>query len=1139
MSDEIRFTGAKGKEIKFEVDEKVKNNLKKKDKKAFKPLFDAIENFDGKKGISSEEFKMLKDLQTIFAKTGVNTCGTGHILDDGDAAIAKEFETSGMNIRDFIDKKLAKITNAETQPAKTESAQEVTKETPAQETTTQNQTTTSQEAPPAQTTPEQNKPEQAKAPVAKKTVITPAARQSSFNRAMQNAAKKYDKNTLDFTQEVEIQSGDSLTKIAKRSLQSEGNAEPTAKDINTRIAQIIAANPQIKDIDKLRVGTKIKVGTGQGGLGNDSSVRDRGTGTVPVKKSDSVYATDATKLIELIGKNGEKYEAAVKDKPELEKELADVHTYLINKFNNDEYLTLDEQKIFKALNSVNKLKENLEKAKYPNKIKELAIPTESTPIAKYPDLTGYQKEGTTVKVGEGEDATEITVSKYTKEGQEDVYAVQYTGPFDGKQYRITASSQEAVLKLKADLEALALQKPADGKNLTAEEKRANLEKLIKIVELRPTEYTFKLVIDTIKNDTLIDKNDPEAKALVQKLLLTRNGDVISAMVKDSDGETDNTLFENDPVALKTMAAIYKEIQAKEKVGEKLTPDEIKLKEALDNGVNCFYKDLNGKEFYYNVAGLYRGGTWANNPELSQDFDSEMEAAGDDANKKQQVISKFLKDPRTLEDPYFKCYLAAIQFENASPADQKTIVEMSDAMALARIDLSKLSGDDKQKEAVKEAFITRAKALFDYSKPADGTKPDPSNARYLNYILDKIDKLNEEDDKGNDPDKAVIAEILNNFFVTTGEGEEQTVKIKDFRRFTYGEMLGLANAVGKYGSDAQKAALANMITIDEMEDGQFVRAIENADCYTAVRNKYESFVDKMETKEEVLALIDKMGAPNFHIPFDKIMEKFGDDPEIQVKLLQNADFANNSISTENRAKLAKSAMQVDAKGNITFDKTKLPQGVSVQNVINILPLDCTNGEFAKMAQAIFMKLDLSNKDIILLMNDHNFPFNDCMKNNVANFVNSNEVKSGSHNGNEFVAALSNTFPYKGNENLFETLYSNTQKGGKETLIRSRHASDSHVLVHKGDSIDKIVKEYLKKHLDKFPQLKASVEKDKEKWTNERIEEALDDYMRDFRDDILKDLGINDPTKIKAGDIIELDKIQWLKHQPNIFNYMFRY
>lgn len=733
---------------------------------------------------------------------------------------------------------------------------------------------------------------------------------------MQNAAKRYDKNTLGFTQEVEIQNGDSLTKIAKRSLQSEGNAEPTAREINTRIAQIIAANPQIKDIDKLCVGTKIKVGTGQDGVGNDSSVRDRGTGTVPVKKSDSVYATDATKLIELIGENGAKYDAAVKDKPELEKELADVHSYLINKFNNDEYLTLDEQKIFNALNSVNKLKENLEKAKYPNKIKELSIPTESTPIAKYPDLTGYQKEDTTVKVGEGEDATEITVSKYTKEGQEDVYAVQYTGPIDGKQYRITASSQEAVLKLKADLEALALQKPADGKNLTAEEKRANLEKLIKIVELRPTEYTFKLVIDTIKNDTLIDKNDPEAKALVQKLLLTRNGDVISAMVKDSAGETDNTLFENDPVALKTMAAMWEEIKAKEKAGEKLTPDEIKLKEALNNGTVCFYKDLNGKEFYYNGAGLYTCGTGANNPELSQDFDSEMEAAGDDANKKQQVISKFLKDPRTLEDPNFKDYLAAQQFENASPADKKTIVEMSDASALAGIDLSKLSGDDKQKEAVKESFITRAKALFDYSKPADGTKPDPSNARYLYDILFEIDNLNEADDKGNDPDNAVIAEILNNFFVTTGEGEEQTVKIKDFRRFTYEEMQGLAYAVGKYGSDAQKAALANMITIDEMEDGQFVRGIEQSYCDDAVRNKYESFVDKMETKEEVLALIDKMKYPSLHIPFDKIMEKFGDDPEILDKLV--SQFSNNStISYENREILIEHVL--NEKGTIDFKK----------------------------------------------------------------------------------------------------------------------------------------------------------------------------------------------------------------------------
>ena len=68
--EEIRFT-RNGKEISFRVDDdgdsKVKNRLKNEDKKALKPLFDAIVNSDGKKQVSNEEMKMLKDLQTIFA----------------------------------------------------------------------------------------------------------------------------------------------------------------------------------------------------------------------------------------------------------------------------------------------------------------------------------------------------------------------------------------------------------------------------------------------------------------------------------------------------------------------------------------------------------------------------------------------------------------------------------------------------------------------------------------------------------------------------------------------------------------------------------------------------------------------------------------------------------------------------------------------------------------------------------------------------------------------------------------------------------------------------------------------------------------------------------------------------------------
>lgn len=1136
MSDEIRFTGKKGKEVKFEVGEKVKNKLKKADKKAFKPLFDAIEKFDGKKGISEAEFQMLKDLQTIFANTGANQGTTGYILDAEDAKIATEFANSGKNIKDFIAGKLAEINTPKEITPVIENKPTVAT---AQVETTQVETV--QEA-----VGEEVKKVEAKEEVTKpkkKSTVTPESKAKSFNRAMQNSAKRYNSEDLAFTQEITIKEGDTLYKIAEQALNDEGTRKPTRQQVNERIAQIVAMNPQIKDVNNIDVNTKIKVGKGT----NDSVQRNqdrkispndvRRTGTVPVEKPTSEYLSDSAKIIELLGADGKKYANAVKDKPELKAELEADYKYLIDKFNNDEYLTLDEQKIFDVLKKSLDVNGEIITSNYPDKIKELEISAESTLMVKAPDLTGYKKEDTKVTVGEGDNAKEVTVSKYTKDGAPDIYQVHYKGPFDGKEYTVTASSQEDVLKLKADLEEQALNKPGKGKNLSEEEKRANLEKLIKIAELRPTEYTFELIAETIKDSTLINKNDPDAKALVQKLLLTRNGAVISKMIKDSNCATDNTLFDSDPVALKTMAAMYKEIRAKEKAGERLTPEEIKLKDTLKHGMSCFYTDSNGKCFYYDNTGLYKGGTLANNPQLSRDFDAEMETAGNDVAKKQAVINKFISDPRTKEDEKFKYYLAEAQFENATPADQKAIVEMSDARSLANIDLSKLGGTDEEKKAVKDAYVAKAKELFNYAQTENGAKLDPSNAEYLYNILNEIDKMNEETN-GTDPDDAVIAEILNNFFVTEGEGENQTVKIKDFRRFTNGEMFDLAIAVANYGTEAQKAVLADMITPDEMEDGQFVRAIENGSGLgDAVRAKYESFVENMTTKEELFALIDKMGKPGQNLPFDKIMEKFGDDPEVQAKLLQNASFADSKISSENRDKLAKSVMQVDEKGNITFDKTNLPEGVTVQDVINILPKDCNNGDFAKMYKAIFMTCDLSNNDVILLMNDHLAYWDNDMYGKVAQFSASDAVKKGTEVGNSFIAAVctKNVF----NENDCTKIYNNATTAGKRMLIENKRVSDAHVIVKKGDSIDKIVKEYLKKHLDKFPKLQSSVKSDKTKWTDKRIEEALNYYMQDFRNDIMADLGITDPTKLKEGDIIELDEIKWDDHQPKWFNYNFRY
>ena len=123
---------------------------------------------------------------------------------------------------------------------------------------------------------------------------------------------------------------------------------------------------------------------------------------------------------------------------------------------------------------------------------------------------------------------------------------------------------------------------------------------------------------------------------------------------------------------------------------------------------------------------------------------------------------------------------------------------------------------------------------------------------------------------------------------------------------------------------------------------------------------------------------------------------------------------------------------------------------------------------------------------------------------------------------------------------QKIYDQSSKAVQRDLAWNNSDDSKHV-VGKGDKLDNIIKDYLTKHLDKFPALKKSVDgdKDKKKWTKDRINEALNDYVKDFREDIAKDLGLESASKIKQGDVLDLRKIKWDEHQPNWFNYNLYY
>ncbi len=58
-----------------------------------------------------------------------------------------------------------------------------------------------------------------------------------------------------------------------------------------------------------------------------------------------------------------------------------------------------------------------------------------------------------------------------------------------------------------------------------------------------------------------------------------------------------------------------------------------------------------------------------------------------------------------------------------------------------------------------------------------------------------------------------------------------------------------------------------------------------------------------------------------------------------------------------------------------------------------------------------------------------------------------------------------------------------------------------------------------------------------WDDARKKEAINEYINDFGDDIAKQLGIDDPSKIQPGQILDFSKVKW--PQPNGFNWFFNY
>ena len=556
--------------------------------------------------------------------------------------------------------------------------------------------------------------------------------------------------------------------------------------------------------------------------------------------------------------------------------------------------------------------------------------------------------------------------KYTNANGEVMYQTVYGQNSKTEMLRgvkISAPTlEEAKAKEKSILDTAAKIKKAPAKE-TAEAKATrmatNLAALKELVTLTGgNEQVIKNVAEKLRGDDYVDRKSDDYKAFVQDLLLTRNADVVSALTPKDGDNVDMSVVEYDRTSHETLAGMYQEIREKEKAGEKLTDDEVKLKDALANtqfeyGFKLEADEANGvneKYLYHNHNGRLNYATsvdnvayYASTEKTLDEFVNKLKVA--DTDEKKAALFKEYANTKDVE--LANCLLRRAKVLKAKDEDIKTVINANGMYVLKQLDRS---ANPDWSDDIKNTMLARIKDI--YTKE----KGNLENAMWLYVAEEWIDKLPEEQQN------AIRTEIAETYFEKTTtkdeEGNDKTeYTFNPTRRPTYEEMEGLCNLI--YDDDMRQA-LVNYTKLEDMGKGRYNEVTER---HIDTVHHYADMVENMSDKKEVLDFIDNKIVSNSesNIPFDKILEKFPNDKEIKDKLFSYAS-VNNEISDENRLALVKTYMK-EENGKVSLDKTKLPKGVSAKKVLDALPQDCKAGDAAKYITAALKELGKDDLDYI--------------------------------------------------------------------------------------------------------------------------------------------------------------------------------
>ena len=762
----------------------------------------------------------------------------------------------------------------------------------------------------------------------------------AYNDAMQNLRNSYNAETLggyfkgDDADLHVVKKGETLYTIAKQQLAEEGLPTNDFRAINNRIAQIANLN-NINDVNNIKEGVKLKVKLTDEAIkkvkenNNDSAKAFNGAATA----AGDDWTKGTSKKGQTDGVVNDKV-ADYKKQPTLVDGKTSTIAVTKNGLNMGSGICVDAEG------------------------KELAKPAKMTKAQwkKYQDGGGIMKYS-----NPNHDPQEMYQITYGAGKADTAYmfkGVKLSAP-------TVKDLKDLVEKFKAEaskIKTAPANETAEAKTKRNAENVAALKALVTLTG--GNEQVIKNVAEKLLDDSLIDRRTDDYKAFVQDLLLTRNADVVSALIPKNDGKFNMGAVKYDRTSHEHLAGMYQEIRRDEINGKKLTDEQLKLKDVLvplkgqmgyTIEANKEKATLEKKMQFDSMDGTTRfvskndDGKWyyAKDEATLDKFMADLKAANDDT-KKAELFKKYAT---TGDTELAKCLLERAKDLKASDEDIKTVINANGMEVLNKLNRS---ANPDWSDDNKNTMLARIKDI--YTKE----KGNLENAMWLYVANDWIKKLPENQQE------AARTEIAETYFEkTTTKDEDGNDQVEytfnPTRRPTYAEMDGLCGVA----SDDMKKAMGDYVKLNDMGKGQYNEAIESTpyDSKNPVLENYSNMVDSMTDKKEVLDFIDNKIAADrdFNVPYDKILEKFPDDKNVKDKLLSYVD-VHSTISDENRLALVKTYMK-EENGKVSFDKTKLPKGVSAKKVLDALPQDCKAGDAAKYFTAALKELGKGDLDTL--------------------------------------------------------------------------------------------------------------------------------------------------------------------------------